>query len=364
MRKKYWALPANAAEMKKYREISENTTEAATYFSQLSADGKQLILPISAGTDEYLNISPVTSCGLISEMWLRNKDEYKPTLTTWMIQPTPAAFANHGETLMVQSGRIRCFNRGLTKNKESGWRGDFVVATGTAYNVNISSGGIAVGFPAITQMGGYAHVLERATGARNLQFAMGFTMIDRNIGHRKGTRAERKVSDKTNNVIITDEITATCKFVIMIKSSKYDKAIAEELNTMQRFAGGSVFDLNVQIRKDSEAPDAIYLTDVSNKIKFHDTLYAAFNLFLFKGKWVKSEKNKKTYWIQQNRKYTVIHNGYAFLEEPQERKNVRNLDYKHVFAEPTFSIVRQSKMSSRCWWKRVNTEAGIFWMGV
>jgi len=363
--KKYWALPRSAADMKKYREISATATNADTHLPPLE-EAKQLLLPLKNWKDDgYLNASPVASCALISEMWKSSFDEEHkktiPTLKTWRIQKNPAAFANHGETLLIQSGRIKCFRRGVSVGvKKSTWAGDYVMLKGTANGVNVAPGGLAIGFPSITAIGGYVHTIERAIGA-DLQFAVGFTRIYVSRGFPLGLRQERKVQDRTMKVIVSDEIKATCEFVLLIKSTEHDETVLSELSKINRLAGGSVFSIDAEIRRNSTAPIAAYLADFSYRIDSEDSLNAAIKYFMFDGEW-REGKNGKKFWYQENKRYTAVQNGYAFLEEPDIRSGARNPKYRHVWAEPTFCVIQQRAMHEKCWWKRVNTDAGVFWV--
>ncbi|MPN53968.1 hypothetical protein SDC9_201637 [bioreactor metagenome] len=55
--------------------------------------------------------------------------------------------------------------------------------------------------------------------------------------------------------------------------------------------------------------------------------------------------------------------GYAHLEPPQLRKNTREAEYLHVWAEPVFSLVHQGSLDEKGWWRRVSLDHGTVWQG-
>lgn len=85
----------------------------------------------------------------------------------------------------------------------------------------------------------------------------------------------------------------------MIETSEKDDEIAEYLRKKAtRIAGGSLFDIEVDICKETKALDAVYLKDVSKRLRASsDSLESALKLYHFKGK-EKGDGFRKTGNIQ------------------------------------------------------------------
>jgi len=343
LKRKYFALPKSAAEMKKFREAAVDCQSNPVFLPEIEDPNiPQLLVPLKNWqNDEYLTVSPAYSSGVVHEIYLRSKDL---NLSNHIVQPTPAAMANHGEAILLQAGRLKVFKRGISDMKISRWKGNFVKMECTVVNMNISSGGLSVGFPALTAIKGFVHTIERECG-KSLRFAVGFKKIEHSSGKKSSNNMRKALMKEMKRPLICiDEITARAKIVLLIESSEKDDEIAEYLRKKAtRIAGGSLFDIEVDICKETKAPDAVYLKDVSKRLRASsDSLKSALNLYHFKGK-------REGGWVQKNRKYTIVQSHYALLEEPKSKNKVRNRNYPHAFAEPVFSIVRLSKMHSSCW---------------
>ncbi|MEL0637628.1 hypothetical protein V6259_12745 [Marinomonas sp. TI.3.20] len=375
IKNRFWSAPKNAADIKKWREIIAELPANHVMTTSLPAIRdphlKQVLLPNDNWReDEYVSVSPVASMGVINETYLRLGTQSMP-FKKWVIQPTPAALANHGDVMLKQGGIVRLMRRGLVQIKEPNiWKGSFVQLTARCDNMNISSGMMSVGFPAISAIGGFIHSIERKVGIE-MEFACGFkslswsegvprctlhkTSSQSSIGRMKGRAIEPKPG------YTTEEITATGQIVILIRSSADQndlKTLVKVLNSSNRLAGGRLFDIDVSIVENGVAPEANYIFDASTDIVCDtqtDALQASLNMYKLGGEW-----REGLGWYQKGNGYTLNHSGYAYLEEPCEKTNVRN-NYHHAWAEAAFSLINQSAMSSKAWWKRESSKAGVFW---
>ena len=374
LKKEFWASPSNASEIpkwsdaaKKFSKFDENHINIP---DTIDSQNKQLLIPTSQ--DEYISITPVTSMGLVNELYQRIAEQTLPYMN-WTIQPTPAAMANHGETLLRQGGKVRLLRRGPSNIEPQKWNGSFIELTARCEKMNIASGFLSVGFPAITSIGGFIHSLERKTGC-NIEFAIGIRKSEWSRSVPKvtihkgssGGGTTGKVQGKKVDIrpgYTTNEITATCDVVILLRG-EYLAAIESSLKNVHNLAGGRLFDIHIK-RKTNEKPEqASYLIDASLDIEKYkektqlDNLQAALDIYGMDGDWCDEE------WRQYRNGYTLNHTGYALLEKPKAREAARG-NYKHAWAEPTFSLITQGYMSDDCWWSRQSSRdhTWIGWIG-
>lgn len=374
MRKELWASPASAAEMKKWREaimtLPDNFVIEASLPNITDPQLKQLLVPVEWRNDRYVSVTPVASMGFIHELYHRLNEQKLP-FRKWVIQPTPAAIANHGEALLMQSGAVRMLRRGPAKITQGNWQGDFVQLTARCEGMNISSGMIAVGFPAITAIGGFIHSIERKIG-EDIEFAFGMKSADWVSGVPKITTNKTSYGSSTGRVkggkvapvpgYSTEEIVANCEIVLLLKTKADPLELRNILVNTHRLAGGRLFDVDVSVISDGLPPTASYLLDASvditrkRKKDAVDCLQAALDIYGMDGEWSDGE------WYQPRNGYTLCQTGYAFLERPVTRMGARG-NYPHVWAEPTFSLITQGSMTENCWWSREAGSAGVFWGG-
>lgn len=384
-RRTFWAAPSNAADIKLWRDKISNLPEDFTFDTVLPEISdpqlKQLLVPLDWRNKQYACVTPVASMGVIHEMYQRLYEQNLP-FRKWVIQPTPAAMANHGEALLMQSGEIRLLRRGPSRTDQGKWKGTFVQLTARCEGMNISSGMLAVGFPAITAIGGYVHSLERQTG-QDLAFAFGMKSANWVSGVPKAQshnnsygavsgRAKGSGVLSTTPSYATEEIVANCEIVLLLKvASGHEDELKTLLKQARRLAGGSLFDVDVSVVVDGAPPVASYLFDASKDIirsldnceintpeaaldRYFDPLQAALDMYSKDGEWCDGE------WYQPKNGYTVNHTGYAFLEQPVQRAGAR-ADYPHSWVESTFSLITQGSMTNDCWWSSQATNAGVFW---
>lgn len=372
MRRELWAAPINAADIKYWREMTANLPEdyeLATSLPEITDPQlKQILLPLDFLNDIYVSVTPVASMGVIHEIYHRLHEMNLP-YRKWIIQPTPAALANHGEALLMQGGVVRMLRRGPAKVARRSWRGDFIQLTARCERMNISSGMTAVGFPAITAIGGFIHSLERSIG-REIEFAFGMKSAEWVSGVKKfpvhkdsyGSFTGRSKGGKIDVTpgYSTEEITANCEIVLLLRTDEPPQALLEFLKNTQRLAGGSLFDIDIAVVTNGHPPDASYLLDASLDIaricskNDADSLQAALEMYANDGNWIDGE------WHQPRNGYTLNQTGYAFLESPINRPGTRG-NYPHAWAEPVFSLITQGSMTDECWWSRNTIEAGVFW---
>jgi hypothetical protein len=374
MRRQLWAAPINAADMRLWRETVAKLPDDFALETSLPAitdpQLKQLLVPTDWRNDLYISVSPVASMGVLHELYQRLYEQNLP-FRKWIIQPTPAAIANHGEAMLMQSGAVRMLRRGPAKITQTGRQGDFVQLTARCEGMNISSGMMAVGFPAMTAIGGFIHSLERKIG-QDIEFAFGMKSADWVSGVPRVTTHKTSYGSSSGRVkggkatpftgYSTEEIVANCEVVLLLKTKADPEGLQDLLANTHRLAGGRLFDVAVSTVTDGTPPDASYLLDASVDIGRKrqkddvDSLQAALEMYAMDGKWIDGE------WHQPQNGYTLNHTGYAFLERPIERHGSRGR-YPHAWAESTFSLITQGSMTESCWWSRTSDEAGVFWKG-
>lgn len=393
MQNELWAAPTNAAHIGKYREEIESLPQDYEFLPDIpnitDTQTKQILLPTEQWTNgDYVSVTPLASMGVLHEVYHRLKIEKLP-FHKWLIQSVPAAWANHGGALQKQRGYVRMLRRGVAKIEDSspneGWTGSFVQLKTRVEGMNISSGMVAIGWPALTAIGGLVHALERKTNCE-LEFALGMENSDWKLsvpkiavvrGNSVSTAGGRLKPRTLSNGrmtsigelvatpgVVTEEITANCNIVLLLRSKTQSmENIASELKKIYRIAGGSVFDSTVTIHFNEKPCPASYLLDASRDIEImlkrgaSDTLDAALKMYGDGGEWVNGWK-----WYQPRNGYTLNMSGYAYLESPVHRPGVRE-NYRHAWGESIFSLVTQGSMSDEAWWTRKNIPGGVIWKG-
>lgn len=335
--KKYWALPNSAAYMRIFKEQIEalKGKPEDVLPDNIAPEIKQLLLPYQ---NDYVSVSPVPSCMVLSEVWKRLKEK-ETTYKHWTIQPTQAAMATHGQILSEQYGRVRMFIRGTKKvDARLAEKDSFVQLEAEIQDLNIASGMVAQGFPAITAIGGLVHMLERETNQK-IQFAIGFKKIQHHEGVKKFSRYK---SGNITPALITEEITGNARIVLLLKGYNLED-IAKALKGIRRFASGRIVDETISIQHNTQPSAASFLNDASDDLVIAtDALDAAIDVY--KGK---------------DSMHTIIHAGYAFLEEPTLRTDSRQ--GKHTWAEPLFASVCLSPFSKQSWWSRYEEDKFVVW---
>jgi hypothetical protein len=373
-KKEIWASPLNAAKIKEFMSSNSENTCDETFQKLLPAieaiNLKQLLIPLNNWRDgDYIAVSPTTSLGLINEVFNRLKEQNLPYLN-WKIQPNRMSLPNHGETLVSQGGIVRMLRRGIRQTEKSNWQGDFVQLSARCEKMNISSGMVAVGLPAITAIGGAIHAIERKTGfdidfaigLRNVQWIFGVPKITTWNSGKDGRAISPNVLPSAS--YSKEEVCGNCHLVLLLKSDGDLNIIADALSSLHKIAGGSLFDTEVTVNINSKPAIASYLQDASNHIasilnlkQDKDVLDAALENYGLDGAWVDNK------WTQLKNSHTLNHNGYAFLEKPNLRIGGRE-NYKHCWSEPVFTLLKQSSMNKKCFWRRQSSNSGVVWRGI
>ncbi|MFC1040100.1 hypothetical protein ACFGZ5_11805 [Pasteurella multocida] len=364
MDQEYWALPLSAAAIGTYRVMSKEQREEEPKKIPDIEDArgvKQILLPYR---NSYVSVSPVASCGVLHEINQRVfKNKIYPN-KTWTIQPTMAAWSTHGEMLLNQKGKITILLkqlRNLKKNKKSFSK--YITVKCRVEGMNVSSGMTAVLFPSITAIGGLIHKIEREVGQK-IDFAVGFKNLDFSTSGKTTSQLKGKVVVPS---LILDEITATADMILILKLDrrisdveKYDILNYLRENPINRVAGGTTWDYSVSYEKYND--NYTFIVDCSKEVEEElqegiDPLDIALEKYKNKG-----EVNEKTgvFEVTEKTGVTVNHTGYAFLEKPKKRNYTRN-NYKHAWAEPIFSVVKQEKFSKNIFWTRKQKQYCVVW---
>ncbi|MFD2407426.1 hypothetical protein ACFSVK_19465 [Azorhizophilus paspali] len=243
--------------------------------------------------------------------------------------------------------------------------------------MNVSGGMLSIGWPAITAIGGLVHAIERKTG-EDLEFAFALEDVRRiasslhTVSRGSNTLPPRGQGGRVRSGQVygfvtptpgykRDEIQANGHFSLFLRGARDIDAVARELGAVTRLAGGSVFDASVTVvRPGAVFAAQAFLIDASSELQRRapeiDALDAALAAYGRDGSWTDGQ------WFQPRNGYTINATGYAWLEEPQRRENVRG-NYPHVWSESAFSLVTQGGLTSAAWWRRHAGPYGIRWRG-
>lgn len=399
LQKKYYACPLSAAEMKVWRHFSEQVNNGnlpplsaiaqAIYSGKVMAKNYQVIPDIQDGRavkqillpqknwryDDYICASPLSSMGLLRELWLRVTQKGL-RFVDYTLESTPAAYANHGELLLDQAGRAAILLHGIRKQERTRAKTSGVCLSFIAQDMNIASGFLSKGLPALTAIGGFAHVIERQTN-QSIDFAVGFNEMDWG-GRKKFSVYKSPAKPAVPN--FTYEATGTAEVHLMLRCEDNEALYHSLKNKMPtRFAGGSIFSEEIMLLENERPPEASYLTrfdgeggdvfdDVLEYIKWDRKAKLkvptkAKNLHRQSHSKPMSRLPEKEYFelLNKIRKVpTLLECGYAFLETPKKRNKSRN-SYPHGWAEPLYLGVHQTGFSKDCYFKRYINDGFIHW---
>lgn len=340
---KYWSCPRNAADIKLYKD-----TPPIVYLPPIqdARAVKQLLIPTDDWhNDSYVAVSPLESLGLLHELYTRLQNAKDNIHKRFLLEPTIAAWANHGELVVRQKGRLYLLQRGLaqeinTRNKEQ--VEPMVCLSFVVQNANVCSGFLAYGHPSICAVGGLVHSIERAVGD-DIQFALGLNNVYFE-GQKRYPRFRK--SDKQTVWSFTNELTATLDVHLLLKSKDLEKLYQYlQDNPFKRFAGGSVWDCRISIA--NIAPVANYIID--------DTCYAN----------IKTDILDYALFVHSAVPATHHINcvGYATLELPSHKDNSRE-NYPHAWAEPLYAVTKQENFSKKAWWTRTFKQNHVIWSAI
>lgn len=354
----YFACPRSAGNMREFRELSQailnNQSEKPKPHLPAVQDGrlvKQLVLPTSDAAylnDQYVNVSPLESLGLLREVWLRtHKKAIKHQ--RYSLETTPAAYANHSELLLLQAGRVALLQRGVIYKQ---FYGEDISQKTTALmlrfdcqNMNICSGFVAHGHPAITAAGGLVHLLERKIQA-NISFAIGFSGINWNSRRRGTNHLPETIKNKLNKPVILHEMTGSGDIVLLLKTQGDYQQLASEMQNITRFAGGSIFNLQIKFLDNQNPPKLPFLHSSLSDVRVFDSTDAL---------------GSALHHYATHNHFSINQVGYAFLENPTFRNNSRKSNYPHAWAEPVYSLFKQDWFSESAYFARKSLKNCIIW---
>ena len=306
----------------------------------LSSLSKQVLIPVSDEFDEYIAVTPMTSMGFLHELNTRLLDK-KISHLKHTLEPNGPAVSNYGEFMLSRGGALRMLKASIGLQIESEIDEDVVVFEADVIGMNIASGFVCHGIPAITAIGGMVHSLERETKAA-ISFAVGITSA------AKKTSAKLGVTHKSGRAILSpvlNECNGNLRITILLKSDDNDSVMLAA-NRITRIAGGSIFNTSISIAKKGTRINASFINDASSLLNDEiDKLDAALSIF----------SNDNIY------KFAISQSGYSYLNEKRFEENARNAEYKHCFAEPLFSFVELSSLSARSYYIRQIDRDYAFW---
>lgn len=354
--KKYYACPKNAADMRTWREqsalVNGGELEPEHYIPNIQdpREIKQLLIPqYKWQLNNYHSVTPVESLGLLREVWLRSK-ALKTYVHHHPLEVTPAAFSNHSELLLDQAGHVALLKRGVKVTQYEGDECSNVLQmVFDVQKMNVASGFLAYGHPAITAIGGLVHTLERQT-EQAIKFAVGFKSLSfdglmRESNYKRGT-----IKSQLTKPMVINELTASGEIVLLFKAADLTK-LASELKRITRVSGGRVFNPKITEIWNEPPEIASYLRSAIGEVKIDPS-----------NPDIEDALAHAIFMYQNNRNaYSLNHTGYAYLEEPRHRKYSRDEQYLHAWVEPIYSLVKQGVFSEKCWWSRQNKNGYMAW---
>lgn len=341
--KQFWAAPTNAADMPAAKLAAEAANKSRKAVEEcfppsLSYADKQLFMKTERG---YVLHTPAIGCALLHAMNALLKADISAA-TAINHQPIPAAWANHGEVMLANHGKLRAVSIGNNQTKgfnanykhtdsEGKMTGIFLVIEGVVQGFNANSGLIAVGVPSITAIHGlidsWAMGIESSLikSIKSIKFAFGIKKESWSSASIKGTNNTPDVKSKADMPMIAySEKKGDCEFrIILSANSMWDtsaeKALLEKIQEHAvsgswRLAGGTVFDLAVKKATEISPDGFAYLKAGQYSI---DPIQEA----------VQAAKNRESFPIMV---------GYRLLEEPKLKTGLRDGKTPHAFSEALY----------------------------
>lgn len=352
-----WAMPLNGADMPAAKaSLPETFPNHLPDFQDGSL--KQILLPYF---NSYIAAAPVCSAKVMNVV--HNTLSEKPN-KHHNLQSNFAAWTNHGEQIWTQKGRQRLFlTRTRLAQKTFRLPENVVCLKFRCENLNISGGMLSVGAPAITAIGGMVHAWERDFSAE-ICFAIGLSEMRWTSLHTLGTNYSRNsVSKQRAKIkIVSDEIKGNATIYLLLKSkkAKLNDFICRNLQTIHRFAGGTVWDLEVL---ENQEISTVFMIEQNEKVQSDIEKYAlissanalqiAAQIYETPETWGYDHTDRTT--------YSINHTGYAFLEQPVARGKARN-GYLSAWVEPIFSVIALTDTPEKSpFWRRVEVENAVWW---
>lgn len=419
LRQTLWACPNSAADIRTWREESEKAkplVKEGTYsFDEQFPtvfDGhmKGLLVPTVDDVEQYqdkadipyISTTPVPSLGVVHEVYKRGFESGKSNkLVDHVLQSNAMALSNHGETLLMQAGHYRAFRAYIPQKKyltgpdfdyiSENIDGSFLLFTAKVEKLNANSGLIAEGLPSITAIGGFVHMLERET-LQNISFAVGVKRVDIQEGKQRYVDQAVKNKAKLTKGLLSNvratmaETTATVELVLLLKTNNLPNSKKVRhlqdilLNQDFRIGGGAIFDKHIVFKTLDEYQfiDVKWLYSPKHFQSQIDQYFADNPTITVYQK--SKEKNADVvtferepdvldcalhfhHKYEKGNTYSIVANGYIYLEEPKERYGIRTNGYDHAFSEASFCMVNISNETdfTNLFWERHNHKNGVYW---
>lgn len=163
----------------------------------------------------------------------------------------------------------------------------------------------------------------------------------------------------------TEEICGNGRVTLLLRPSAPAMldAIASAARQLHRLAGGSMWDIQVDILQEQSPVPASWLADSTRRVRFElsnkpgvDSLGVAMAAYGAGGEWTSEGR-----WVQPRNTHTLNMTGYAYLSEPAENSIARD-NYPFAWCEAVHALVAQSSFPG--WWRRESHPWGIVWRGV
>lgn len=360
--KKYWANPISAAYYREAKEMAERANKEGAVENCFPdfVDGftKQLFLKTNKG---YIVHSPLTSCSLVDEFTTKAREYHKNLISKYLalkedrktnkytqsvkffgsgyfdhqIQPSGVTLGNRGELAVKHGGRffikstpfLGAFKSHSKINLNENRKHLFFY--GSLDGVNLNSGFISSGVPALTAIGGMIESIELKLNYDNpIPFAFGLKNHSMSKGGKLSTTfsKDRKIIPQ----LVLEEKNGSLDFVIVLDVTNFDfDDIKNELLKINRLAGGSIFNYNVSNEITKELDEYFFIRKFTTKMA------------------VAIKSGDVVSYIISHKLHPVAC-GYALLQEPNSKEGVRldkisNQKYNHAFSETLFLPVRMSK---------------------
>ena len=325
--KPYWASPNDAANYKKAKELAASTVFMNSEFpTELSAFETQLFL--RHGSSHILH-TPTMGCALVDAVTAAFATT---SLGVWVaMESTPVAIANHGEVLVNWKGKVKS----LTSNRveyqaiHQAFKPTMpLYVYGTLQSYNANAGLITIGVPAITAITGAVENIRLKAGIEeNIPFAFGVANNKWNLTSKKGAETYQNSGKAASVILHETEKSGNCDFCLVLdaKDSSLDE-LAKAINSLQKIAGGSVFNLNI-----TQVPPKKGYQWLARLDKYQDDKIA---------------QVLQRYAEKRSMPMLV---GYRLLQAPSSKSGLRNSDYLHAYSEGIYAPV--TYMQSPVFWQ-------------
>lgn len=362
IKQKYWAMPTNAADMKQAKAELESLSGEYHYIPDIQSPRLlQILLPYKG---DYVAAMPVLSAGVIYEIFSEFSDKEKRfKYLPWVTRPIPTSRIGCGQNIVMQGGMFKLFKLELPKldmEKKISVKDECIAITFHAEHMNVSGGMVAFGIPAMTAVGGFVHMLERAFGD-SIDFAVGYRNIHSNFGVKKSTRLTGK---KVSSLLATQEIIANGYVTVLLKSTNNKRLLnfLQKQNIIKRFCGGTAWNVEIKRTTDGDCIDPVHFvynpTEALADTQQHYSDSLRHALAYYSNQQIQKEHETDAENVEL---YSINHTGYAFLEEPILREWTR-FEYPCSWTESIYSLIGvKNDYASDIWWKRCESENLVYW---